>query len=180
MRGLPKSAIAYVCFVSLVGLVTLAWLVRTEWGSPFGGVAFWLFAGFTILGEFRPIKAPVGNESLVITTSTAFAFALLLLAQPMYGALAYAVATIIADLVTRRTGWRTMFNASQHVIVAGAAGLTFAALAGRLPLDAAPTFVKPIELGAAAVAALVFLVLNVGVTGIAVALTQRLNIVTAF
>src|SRR5258708_7494019 len=129
MRELPKSAIAYVSVVSLAGLAALAWLGRTEWGSPFGGTALWLFAGFTILGEFRPIKAPLGNESLVITTSTAFAFALLLLAQPLYGALAYAVATIIADLVARGAGWRTMFNASQHVICAGAAGLTFVTLA---------------------------------------------------
>ena len=180
MRELPKSAIAYIGFVSLAGLLTLAWLVRTEWGSPFGGVAFWLFAVFTILGEFRPIKAPLGNESLEITTSTAFAFALLLLAEPVYGALVYATATIIADLVARRAWWKMMFNATQYMICAGAAGLTFATLAGRTPLDAAPTFVNPVELGAAAVAAVVFFLLNVAVTGVALSLAQRLNIVTVF
>jgi len=166
--------------VSLAGLVTLAWLVRTEWGSPFGGGAFWLFAGFTILGEFRPIKAPLGNESLEITTSTAFAFALLLLAEPVYGALIYATATIIADLVARRAWWKMMFNATQYMICAGLAGLTFATLSGRTPFDAAPTFVSPIQLGAAAAAAVVFFLLNVAVTGIALSLAQRLNIVTVF
>jgi hypothetical protein len=54
------------------------------WRSPRAAVAsafswrFWLFAAFVLFSELRPLRVPRGDADGYFTTSTMFAFALLL------------------------------------------------------------------------------------------------------
>jgi len=180
LRRLPATAAAYIWAVTALAALAGALLVVFARSRLVGGAAAWIFVALIVVGEFRPVQVPLGNQRLAITTSTTFAFALLLLSGPLYGALGYAAAAALSDLVMRREWWKAMFNAAQYLVSAAAAGLVFVAISRRHLGDPTPTFTHQRELAAAAAAAIVLFLLNAVVTGIALGLAQRLSVITVF
>jgi diguanylate cyclase (GGDEF)-like protein len=122
-----------------------------------------------IAGELWPIPVARGEEAGdEITVSSTFGLALLLLAPVFYVVVAQAVALIVDGLVRRRRLNRLPFNVAQYALAFVAARVVYAALTGQ-PITPV-TFQFPVpELAPALVASIVFLVVNNGLTGVAVA-----------
>jgi signal transduction histidine kinase len=132
---------------------------------------FLLFAPFVLLGEFAPINLPHRDETLVLTITSTFAFAMLLECGAPAAILTLMVASAAADLVQRVPAFKVVFNAAQYALSLGIAGLVWTVLGGPGPLTA--------HLPAAFLAAVVFFVFNYGLVGIAVGLAQGGGLVAA-
>ena len=83
---------------------------------PAGEPAFWVLAVAVAVGELRPIRLPRGDDLEDIVLSTPFAFALVLVAGPAAGLLAYVVFSVVHDLVNRTSALKTAFNAAQYAL----------------------------------------------------------------
>ena len=135
-------------------------------------LAFWTLAAFVLLGELFPIQVhgQVGEE----TFSTPFGFAMLLIYGVPEVAVVQVLATLVADLSTRRPADRIVFNLAQLTLSWGAAGLALAlgggtALTGDGSLEAD-------DLPAIALAAAVFFAVNSTLVRTAEALLQDASI----
>jgi diguanylate cyclase (GGDEF)-like protein len=168
----PRPLYAYLGAVIAAGFGFLALLVATGHTAlaTGGGLVFWLFTAFVVLGEVFPLQVPRRDGE--ITTSTTFAFALLL----AFGtpALALALAALV-DFIRRRSLWRAAFNVAQFALSYGAAGNVLLLLAG-VPRDGPLPHFTAGDLPAIGVAALVFFLLNNALAGTASALAQRENV----
>ena len=115
----------YVGGVCVAGLALLAvQLGRLSWpalGST--GAAFWTVAVLLILAELRPVVTAGSPDETGVTISTAFVFALLLHWGLPVAVLMQTVATLVADLLRRRTAWRTVFNIAQYTLSWAAAAV---------------------------------------------------------
>ena len=121
-----------------------------------------------LVGELLPIDVPRRQGLDRITTSTAFAFAIALLFGPLPAVLAYAGASLVADVVAR-LGWlKVAFNAAQYALALAAAAATMLALGAQLPLSSLAT-----ELPRVAAGAVALLVVNHLLAGAAAALLAR-------
>ncbi|MEA2443186.1 MAG: hypothetical protein QOJ12_478, partial [Thermoleophilales bacterium] len=124
-----------------------------------------LLGALVVLGEIYPIKLP-GDEG-EFTTSTTFAFAVLLIAGVAPAAAALALGSAVTDAIRRRSIWRGAFNVAQYTLALGIAGGVVAALTN-LPNGSngfAPGDLPAILLGAA-----IFFVVNNSLAGTASAL----------
>jgi diguanylate cyclase (GGDEF)-like protein len=128
----------------------------------------WVFAGLVLLGELVPIDVPRREGLDRITTSTAFGFAILLLYGPEPAMIAYAAASVIADIAARLSLLKILFNAAQYVIAVGIAALAMAAVGAQPPLAQLDGNLLAVAAGAAA-----FLIANHVLAGIAAALLMR-------
>ena len=182
MKHLPVAASRYILCVYAVAAVAVAWfVVPHEPLTEVPLVVLLLFGVFTLLGELRPIHAPLGREGLELTTSNTFAFALLLAAGPAVAAATLGGSAIVADLVARKSWWKVLFNAAQYVLCIVAAGATVDLLKGVTPAgEPASMLSSDRALFAAIAGALVFFVANVSMTGVALALAQRLPLISVF
>lgn len=166
---------AYVAVVSIAGLAVLITLVLTSGtidarSGPAGVGGFWLFFVFVVIGELFPITVPRRKEAEEITTSTTFAFAIMLGFGTVAGAVSLAVASLVGDLLHRKPLWKSLFNAAQYAIAIAFAGGMYHMLGGRgrLSVD---------HMGAVVAAAATFFALNDVLTGVAVGLAQGLPVV---
>jgi diguanylate cyclase (GGDEF)-like protein len=88
---------------------------------PSPELAFWIFAGAVILGEFLPIRVPGHAGELAISTTFIF---VILLTWGLAPALAVqAAASILADLRNDKPMQRGLFNVAQYTLAWLAAGL---------------------------------------------------------
>jgi diguanylate cyclase (GGDEF)-like protein len=164
----------YLVAVSAAGLATLALLVGH---SPAALVdtptpALALLAVLVVLGEVFPIKLP-GDDG-EFTTSTTFAFALVITGGPEKAVVALAVGSIITDLLHGRSVWHGAFNVAQYTLALAAAGLIVHLLTA-LPNASggfAPRDLPAILLGASA-----FFLVNNSLAGTASALAADRPIV---
>ena len=126
-----------------------------------------------VAGELKPIPiargADAGDE---LSISSTMGVALLLLMEPGVACVAQVLALFIDEARGRRAWNRLIFNASQYTLSLLAARVVFAALTTNHVFSQPGTF-RPVELPAALTAAVVFFVLNNGLTGVAVALAIR-------
>ena len=151
-----SALMAYVLAVTAAGL--LLWVVLAVRG---GGVraalhappAFWLLVAFLVASQVRTIEVPRSGDLRAITTSTTFAWALLLAWGTAPAAMALAAASVVADALQRKAIRKVAFNAAQYTLALGAAGGVFALLGGR------PSFTVG-QLPAFAAGALVFFAVN--------------------
>lgn len=155
--------------MSAAGLVLLVYLAATDGYRAVSRTpaAFWLFAVFVVVGELFPITVQRADEVEEIATSTTFAFALMLGYGGAAAVLALAAASAVADLVRRKQAWKILFNVAQYTLSMGAAGTVYGLLGG--------THRFGISLAGVA-GAVAFFVVNDVLTGMAVALAQRLPI----
>ena len=107
-------------------------LVPGPWsGSNRRGFAlFVLLAVAVLIGEMFPIKVRRDGVVDEVTTSTTFAFALMLGWGTASGIAALIVASAIGDLRQRKSLLRVAFNASQYAVSLGIAGLLYYGLGG--------------------------------------------------
>ena len=136
MRTGDRLFRVYVPVVSLTGLGTLGLLLAGYRLENVGRrpAEFAALLLCTVLGEVRPVKVlpqrPVGGGGGYVTTSTCFAFALLLLSGPLAAALALVLATTIADGLARKGITKLVYNASQYTLSVAAAGVAIGTLSG--------------------------------------------------
>jgi diguanylate cyclase (GGDEF)-like protein len=174
---LRAIALGYVGTVTVSGLAVLLALGILSPAWPRLDLVVGLFVAFTVVGELRPLQLSVGQARIDITTSTTFAFALLLTAGPLLAAVTLVVASLFADAIARKVWWKMAFNAGQYAIAIGAAGV----VVSRLATHVVPVGLRsPRDLLAVSLAAITFFVINVVVIGVGVALAQRVPLVTTF
>jgi diguanylate cyclase (GGDEF)-like protein len=166
-----RAFAAYAVAVSVAGLALTLDLASGErvalnpWSDWALDWRYWLFAGLILIGELLPIDVPRRHGHDRVTISGAFAFAVLLLFGVVPALLAYAGASIIADVVGRIGALKVAFNAAQYAIAVAGAGAVMELLGHQLPADSMSAVLLP-----ALAAAGAFFVINHVLAGIAAAL----------
>src|SRR5881398_3254534 len=151
---------AYLSGVSLAGLPLLAYAVATvEVADLRRHLALVTIAALLLIAD-------------ELSISSTIAIALLLLMAPGVACLTQAVALFVDEIRGRKAWSRLIFNMSQYALSLLAARVIFSALTSH-PVFGQPGVFRPVELPAALAAAVVFFVLNNGLTGIAVAIAIR-------
>lgn len=169
----------YIALVSLAAAGVVTWSVLHAGGAYLQSDAtFWLFFVATVFGELRPIRSPVGQEGIEITVSTTFAFAILLTSGLVPALLALGSATILADLIARKAWWKVLFNWSQYVLTVAIAATALRFISDIPRSEGTTVFAGPRDLLGVVAAAVAFFVVNGAVTGVALALAQRMPIWT--
>jgi diguanylate cyclase (GGDEF)-like protein len=131
---------------------------------------FWLLTVLVVVTEVFPINVRRSGGSVEeITMSTTFSFALLILLGSPAAIIAQGVASILGDVVRKKTFRKVVFNLGQYAISLAAAGAVMNAL---LPSTSDPASVEAGDLPAILVAAGVFFVLNNGLIDVAVSLEE--------
>jgi diguanylate cyclase (GGDEF)-like protein len=165
----PLEALSFRAYAMAVSLAGAATVLAVALTTP----AAWspqvlLLAALVLVGELLPIDVPRRQGLDRITTSTAFAFAGVLLFGPLPAVAAYAGASLVADGIAR-LGWlKMLFNAAQYALALAAAAVTMSVLGAELPLRS-----LALEMPAVAAGALTFLAVNHVLAGIAAALLVR-------
>jgi|GEM_PF-2175302 len=168
-----RSVELYVALVSVAGLSLLAWFGSTV---PIGDArlapgAFWCFSVLLVGAELLPIRVPRASEVEEVSTSTTFAFALLLGFGGRIAALSLAVASAVADLAHRKPAWKALFNVGQYTLSVGAARAVYLLLGGVIAFHG-EDIVAGRNLLAMTASAATFFVVNDALTGIALALAE--------
>ncbi len=167
----------YVAVVVLGGIVTLA---ATFAASGFDLVTagrpevLFLLVACAVAAELTPLKVVLRRAEGEITASNTFAFALLICYGVLPAALAFALATTLADTLLGKSLSRVAFNAAQYALTVAGAGFVLSLLTA-LPHTEAPTRLVPSDLLGIAAAALVFHALNSTFVAGAIALSERIG-----
>jgi diguanylate cyclase (GGDEF)-like protein len=175
--GRLKPIHLYCGAVSIAGLVTLVWMVAE--GSLAAvrrdPVEFLIFAICVVLGELRPVNIRRGDGTTSITVSTTFAFALLLRYGTEPAMLIFAGASMIGDIVGRAEWWKVTFNAAQYALAMAACALLLEMTVGLNPGISEYTVSNLLWIAAGAS---LFFFINVLAIAAAVAIGQRLPVLT--
>lgn len=169
----------YVAAVSLAGLFTIVALVMKNRGIVHVGdslIHFLLFTGFVVVGELWPVRIPRRDEHEEITTSSIFAYAMVLSFGLAAAVLVFAVATLASDLTRRKHWWKAGFNAATYVLAVAAAGLVLRTFADIPRPGVSPAF-ESLDLPVILLGALAFLVVNHVLTRTAIAIAQEVPII---
>jgi diguanylate cyclase (GGDEF)-like protein len=135
---------------------------------------FWMLALFVVLGELMPVRMLDGHGE--ITTSTIFTFALLLRFGPGAAILAQAIASILADLATRKALWKLGFNVSGYGLALAGSGAVLGAVA-QTSSSGAIVALDPGVLPSIFLAGATFFIINHSLPRIGMALSQRAAVV---
>jgi diguanylate cyclase (GGDEF)-like protein len=178
-RG-DNRLLAYVGVVSVLGEVAFAAMVL---GTPLDVARDHLaqvlvLTACTVLGELRPVRLvrrEGANGGGSVTTSTAFAFAILVMAGPVAAAVSLALASLIADVHGRKRWYKVTYNLGQYTLSVGAAALAIAWLSPTaVLLDGGR--VRTDDIVPLIVACAVFFVVNSALVGIVVSLAPRASV----
>jgi diguanylate cyclase (GGDEF)-like protein len=176
LRVRGRLAEPYFWAVGLVGsLVGAGWVGFDLAGgridpSPQLG----LFALLVVLAELRPLTINRGSHTDAITTSTLFAFAILLEWGPGAAILAQCTASLLDDARDRPfSPATTLFNVGQYALALAGGALALVAF------DVDTSFVDSAELLAVAIAGVIFLLLNHVLPGISFALAEEAPLTTS-
>jgi signal transduction histidine kinase len=166
----------YVLLVSLFGQGVFVSLLRAGDFHGLISAKYLVFAGLLLVGELFPIKVPRKGEEDEITTSTTFAYAILL-SQGLVGAvLAQVIASVTSDLIRRKPVWKALFNASQYTLALAGCSAVLHGLTN-FPASSGIHSIVPGQLPAILAAGAVFCLLNIVLTALALALAQGVPIV---
>jgi diguanylate cyclase (GGDEF)-like protein len=171
----------YLTAVTLGGLaLVVAGLVRvTTHDFAAMGATLVAVAALLILGELRPLMTAGSPDENGVSTSTAFAFALLIHWGLGIALLMQTIATILADSVRQKAPWRTAFNVGQYALSFGGAWLTLLVF-GKHATPQSPVEVTGGMLPAIVVAGVVFFLLNNWFVTQALALRNRSSLRSEF
>ena len=151
---LPSAARAVVAYPDLALLLVLVLL--------------------TVVGELFPLRLRFRRSEMVATTSTTFAFAILLIAGLPVASLVLAVASIITDVRERVPAWKAAFNIGQYTLALAASAAVAALLSPGTPaLLADARAITLAELGPLVAAGAALLLANYVLITFAIALSQR-------
>jgi diguanylate cyclase (GGDEF)-like protein len=167
----------YVAIVTVAASAVVVWSILSAGNANFrSDTAFWLFLAATVFGELRPIRSPIGQAGLEITVSTTFAFAILLTSGLMPALITLSLATLLADLLARKTWWKVLFNLSQYILTVAVAAAALHVISDIPRSGGAVVFSHPRDFLSVIGATIAFFVINSTMTGVALALAHRLPI----
>src|SRR4051794_6573111 len=171
------SVLTYTHAVSLLGFATLAAVIisRGLWFPVHHTATFAVLAAGVILSEMLPLKIPRRGDDEELTVSSAFAFALLLIGGVSAGLIAQALASILQDVHARKAWYRVTFNAGQICVALGAAWLVMHSISGVPHIHGDRPFSEA-ELPVVLLGASVFFLVNLGIVGSAIALSQEVSL----
>jgi signal transduction histidine kinase len=164
----------YVIAVSLVGCAVFAALLVTSFDvSESASPHFWVLSVAVVLAELFPIQFQKNTETVTISTSGAYAFALLLTHGIGPAAAAFVLALVIDEVRHRKTWWKIVFNGAQYTLSLAAGALVLTALTS-LPREGGLFEMR--ELPAIMIAGVAFFLVNSVITGIGIALAEGANV----
>ncbi|MDQ1372694.1 MAG: hypothetical protein QOJ09_32 [Actinomycetota bacterium] len=138
MRGIDGALRRYVAAVSVAGIVALGAIAAR--GNPdfplHARASFWVLAALVGVGEVLPVRVLPRVRGGVATTSTGFAFAVLLGWGLPAAVVVQAATSVIGDVVQRKSWFKVVFNVGEYTLAMAAAGLVIELFHGRAPLVA--------------------------------------------
>ena len=167
----------YVTGVILLGVACCA-AVFAEGGDSLSRLLtpqVMLLAACAFAGELISVKIVRRGTEGEVTTSTAFAFAALLVAGPACAMVVLVSAGCIADLIRRKPATKLLFNASQYAITVAVTAVVLGAFTS-VPHMGQPFHFTPDDLPGILVAAAVFFLVNFTLVAIVIALAQHIRV----
>lgn len=175
-----KSAVnAYVGLVFIVACLAFYWAaihgVRSElnWAS----LLIWLI--LVISADLTPITLPRGGA--VLSVGGAIDFGIILLFPTLFAAVAGVVSGVTGGLVRRIEFRKLVFNTSMNVVTMVLTSETVYFLGGKLP-GTEPSQIASLPLGAMLLAymaaAIVYFVMNTGLTSIAISISSEVPLLS--
>jgi len=165
----------YVAAISTAGLLVLGALLSTVDLDRVREVpvAIAVFTAFVVLGEL--VAIPIGHDYRPkdVAVSSTFAYGLVPLAGPGVAALAFVLASVVADVAHGKAVVKTAFNAAQYVLALAAGGAIYAALGGGYQ-------VRTATLPALAVGGLAFMLVNYVLVSVVTSLDQGVPVLQGF
>jgi signal transduction histidine kinase len=172
MSGRLKWYVAAVCTAGLVVLAALVTTIDLDRVREVP-VAIAVFTAFVVVGELVAIPIGQGNRPKDVAVSTTFAYGLVPLAGPGVAALAFVLASAVADVAHGKAVIKTVFNAAQYVLALAAGGMIYAALGGGYHVDTA-------TLPAMAAGGLAFMLVNYVLVSMVTSLDQGIPVLQGF
>jgi signal transduction histidine kinase len=172
MSGRLKWYVAAVCTAGLLVLAALVLGIDLDRVRQVPA-AIAVFTAFVVLGEL--VAIPIGHDDRPkdVAVSSTFAYGLVPLAGPGVAALAFILASVVADVAHRKAVVKTAFNAAQYVLALAAGGALYAALGGGYQVHTA-------TLPALAVGGLAFMLVNYLLVSIVTSLAQGVPVLQGF
>ena len=134
-----------------------------------------LFAVCAFAGELVSLKVVTRGAEGEVTTSGTFAFAALLVAGPACAVASLMCASIVADLIQRKSPTKLLFNASQYTITLTASGIVMTLLT-EAPRVGEQFHFTPADLPGILVAAATFFLVNSTLVAVVIALVQDVKV----
>src|SRR3954454_5319349 len=160
----PQPLYLYLSAVAVTGWAALVVVLIHSRGLHVDSELL-ILGGLVVVGEVFPIRLPQGEGEF--TTSTTFAYALLLCAGPSAAIVALAIGSAITDLMRSRSAWKLSFNIGQYALaLCGSAGVL--SLFGALPSQT--DHFQPSDLPAILLGGAVFFAVNNAAAGTASAI----------
>ncbi len=134
-----------------------------------------LFAVCAFAGELVSLKVVTRGAEGEVTTSGTFAFAALLVAGPACAVASLMCASVVADLIQRKSPTKLLFNASQYTITLTASGIVMTLLT-EAPRVGEQFHFTPADLPGILVAAATFFLVNSTLVAVVIALVQDVKV----
>ena len=172
MSGRLKWYVAAICTAGVFVLAALLATIDLDRVREVP-VAIAVFTAFVVLGEL--VAIPIGHDYRPkdVAVSTTFAYGLVPLAGPGVAALAFVLASAVADVAHHKAVVKTVFNAAQYVLALAAGGAVYAALGGGHQVHTE-------TLPALAAGGLAFMLVNYVLVSIVTSLDQGIPVLQGF
>jgi signal transduction histidine kinase len=172
MSGRLKWYVAAVCTAGLLVLAALVLSIDLDRVREVP-VAIAMFTAFVVLGELVAIPIGLDHRPKDVAVASTFAYGLVPLAGPGVAALAFVLASAVADVARRKAVVKTVFNAAQYVLALAAGGALYAALGGGYQVHTA-------TLPALAVGGLAFMLINYVLVSVVTSLDHGIPVLQGF
>jgi signal transduction histidine kinase len=172
MSGRLKWYVAAICTAGLLVLGALLPTIDLDRVREVP-VAIAVFTAFVVLGEL--VAIPIGHDYRPkdVAVASTFAYGLVPLGGTGVAALAFVLASVVADVAHGKAVVKTVFNAAQYVLALAAGGAIYAALGGGYQVHTA-------TLPAMAVGGLAFMLVNYVLVSIVTSLDQGVPVLQGF
>jgi signal transduction histidine kinase len=172
MSGRLKWYVAAICTAGLLVLGVLLPTIDLDRVREVP-VAIAVFTAFVVLGEL--VAIPIGHDYRPkdVAVASTFAYGLVPLGGTGVAALAFVLASVVADVAHGKAVVKTVFNAAQYVLALAAGGAIYAALGGGHQVHTA-------TLPALAVGGLAFMLVNYVLVSIVTSLDQGVPVLQGF
>ncbi len=175
-QGRSRAFVLLVVAGTVAGLALIFHSAATSGSSISGSFAeFWVLATLATIGEMSPVKIGKDGTYDEITTSSLFAFTILLRLGTGPAVLALAMASLAADLAQRKAPWKAAFNASLYALSVAAAGFVLSLVTRADGFGGLP-HVESMDLPGILISAAVFFLVNNSLAALTIALRQKMAI----
>lgn len=171
---MPRAAKLYIVALVLIAGFIIATSIPLLPTTPSGLATLGLFALMLCLADLSPIVMLAGKGE--VTMAGPFHIAAIILFGPAFAAFATMLGTLVAEIIERRVWYKAAFNVAQLVITVATVGIIYVGLADENPvhLNSLP------DLMALLVAGLLYYFMNDSLVAVAVALAERIPVLTVW